>query len=227
MTAPDSGRPSAARFHRVEDATQARLLVDPTALRYFRPFLARDASIAEVARETGLNPDALRYRVGTFLRAGLLTVVRERPRAGRPIKIYRSRHDAYLIPYARTPHASLEEAFAATYDGTIRRIARAQARRFEKLGWDGQRLYRDAGGETWLEGAPEVGRGADPTDPERPLGYDFAIDVRLTDAEARALQDGLLALLGRYRSHAARDRQDGAGHRYLVMAAFVPVGDEG
>lgn len=198
------------------------MLADPAVLRYFRPFLARDMTVGAAAAEVGCPPDTMLYRVRTFLRAGLLRVVRSQPRAGRPIKVYRSSHDAYLIPFARTPHASLEEAFTAAYADIYRRIARAQARRFARFSWEGNRLFRDGNGETWLEGASDAERTFDLDDPDRPAGFDFALDVDLTRAEADALQAELVALLRRYGGYAPGTARPGTD-RHLLSVAFVPV----
>lgn len=219
-----SGRPAADAFHRVEDDAQARMLADPGVLRYFRPFLARETTVGDAAADVDCPPATMLYRVRTFVRAGLLRVVRERPRAGRPIKVYRSAHDAYLVPFARTPHASLEEAFTAVYADTYRRIARAQARRFARSGWAGYRLFRDGDGETWFEGAPDADRTFDPNDPDLPPGFDFTLDLTLPRAEAHALQSQLVSLLEHYRGHAT-DEARGHGDRYLFTVALVPVED--
>ena len=50
----------------------------------------------------GCSLNTMLYRIKTLLlRAGLLEVVREEPRKGRAVKIYRSVHDAYFIPFQR------------------------------------------------------------------------------------------------------------------------------
>lgn len=58
---------------------------------------------------------ALRYRVGTFLRAGLLRIARKRPRAGRAIKIYRPVHGQRSGDRSRARYLLLT-AFAGLQD---------------------------------------------------------------------------------------------------------------
>jgi hypothetical protein len=215
-----SGRPPLASFHRVSDETQAHLLMDPTVARFFRPFLARNATVGEAATEAGCSPSTMLYRVRTFVRAGLLRVVEERPRAGRPIKVYRSAHDAYLIPYALTPFATLEEAFYASYASTARAIARSMARQAAGRSWDGYRLFRNTYGDTWLEGAPDATQAPRLDDPQRGIAFDFTLDAHLTPDEARALQTELHAYLTRYAPYGSPDARPGT-KPYLFSVVFV------
>ena len=102
------GHSGEVRIQRVEDADQARLLTDSEAQMIFRPFLARELTASQAASETGRDLNAVLYRLRQFVAAGLVKVVREIKRAGRPIKVYRSTADAYFVPYEFTPFASLE-----------------------------------------------------------------------------------------------------------------------
>lgn len=202
--------------------------MDMEVRRYFDPFLAREKTVTEAAEEVGCDPSVMLYRVGRFVRAGLLRVVDERKRAGRAIKVYRSSHDAFLVPYAATSFATLEEAFAAGYEANARRFARLVARQFRQRRWDGYRLYRKGTGETWFEGAPDEDRMIDMTDPERPPGLDYIIDVPLTEAEARELQSILLDILERFGPiEERRERADDEEHRsYMLSVGFVRVEGE-
>lgn len=217
------GRPLPSAFHRVEDERQARLLLDAKSQTFFRPFLARDRTVGEAAVEVGCEPSVMLYRVGTFLRAGLLRVVREEPRAGRALKVYRSSHDAYLVPYERTPFATLEEAFYATYEGSARRLATAMATRFRARGWHGYRLYRNAFDQAWLEGAPDAARSTDLgdlDDRDSRDGMDFALDLHLTPAQAEALRQEVASMLRRYRE-LEPERGEPEERPYLLSVAYV------
>lgn len=229
MKEPDSGSVQPGAFHRVDDAAQARMLMDMEVRRYFEPFLAREKTVTEAAEEVGCDPSVMLYRVGRFVRAGLLRVVAERKRAGRAVKVYRSSHDAYLVPYAATAFATLEEAFAAAYEANARRFARLVARQFRQLRWDGYRLYRRPTGETWFEGAPDEDRMIDMADPERPPGLDYIIDVPLTEAEAREVQAILLDVLKRYGpAEERRERADDKEHTaYMLSVGFVRAEGDG
>lgn len=232
----DSGSAASVAFHRIDDPRQAGMLMDPDVRRYFEPFVARAVSVTGAAAEVGCEPSKMLYRVGTFVRAGLLRVVGERKRAGRPVKLYRSSHDAYLIPYALTAYATLEEAFAAGYQANARRFAHLVAQQFRGQRWDGYRLHRHASGETWFAGAPDETKESRLDDPDRPPGLDYAVDVVLTEAEAREVQDLLLEILRRYplrEAHGAdedgpRARETEGRRAYMLSVAFARVvGDDG
>lgn len=201
MKDADSGRPPADAFHVVDDPRQARLLTDDDVLRFFRPFLARDASASDAAAEAEVSLDRMLYRIRTFVDAGLLRVVRRRPRAGRPIKIYRSSHDAYLVPYAATPFATLQELLRQRFEATAHHLADLLAAHetARDRPWDGFRLYRGDDGETWVVGS-DVALG-------EAEAVDLAVTLHLREDDARALRHALVDLFHTYarRSHAATE----------------------
>ncbi|CAA9325373.1 MAG: hypothetical protein AVDCRST_MAG61-2566, partial [uncultured Friedmanniella sp.] len=93
----------------VSDQTQARFLTDPAKKTFFVPFLARERRVAEAAAEVGCSINRMLYQVRTLLGSGLLEVVREERRAGRAVRVYRSVHDAYFVPFSATPYDTLEQ----------------------------------------------------------------------------------------------------------------------
>lgn len=201
MKDANSGRSPADAFHVVDDPRQARLLTDDDVLRFFRPFLARDASASEAAAEVGVSLDRMLYRIRTFLDAGLLRVVRHRPRAGRAVKIYRSRHDAYFVPYAATPFATLQELLRQHFEATAHHLADALAAHevARDRPWDGYRLYRTEDGETWVVGSDVA---LDETE-----AVDLVTTLHLREDDARALRHALVDLFRAY----ARRSHDGTG----------------
>jgi len=199
MAVADSSR----SFHTVTDPEQARLLTDGKIQAYFRPFLARDATASEAAAEIRVDLNAVLYRVKTFLAAGLLRVVREVPRHGRPIKVYRSVHEAYFIPYEVTPFATLEERLWQQLSLEARQRAKLQAKRMSESGWSGQRLYRNDLGETWSDSARSPDSGLNWLAQDRPAYIDFWTDVKLTGVEAREIQQQLFELLKRVEGRGA------------------------
>lgn len=208
-----------AGFFTVTDPEQARLLTDAASQRLFRPFLARDRTASEAAREAGTDLNAVLYRVRQFLRAGLLTVVREVKRPGRPVKVYRSTRDAYFVPYELTPFASLEERMLAQLRPHLEQRVRVQAQRLREHGWSGQLLYRDEHGETWIESAGDPAARLDWLDPRRGIGIDYVVDLALTAAEATELQRLLYAALERFeRGGSGREGTRG----YVLSVALYP-----
>ncbi|NLG08437.1 MAG: helix-turn-helix domain-containing protein [Deinococcales bacterium] len=226
MEGPDPGRPRAdADAFTVADPEQARLLSDPRFQAAMRPFLAREASASAAAAELGLDLNAMLYRIRLLLAAGLLRVVREEKRQGRPIKVYRSVHDAYFVPYEATPFADLEERLWQQQLPELRELVRLQARLLRQGGRHGQRLFRDASGETWVQSAAAGDERIDWLDPSQPAALDFWTDLALDEAESREVQRRLYELLRTY----SLDRRQGAGQglagrkRYRLNVAFVPL----
>jgi hypothetical protein len=138
----------------VRDSKQARLLSDPASFKYFEPFVARERSVKAAADELGCNLDTMLYRVKKFLEVGLLEVTRLEQRAGRPIRHYRSVADAFFVPFEVTPYAELEERLETHMQAQLSLLVKGIARSLRERRWSGQRIYRNAAGEVWREGAP-------------------------------------------------------------------------
>jgi hypothetical protein len=180
----------------VTDPEQARILTSPASVQLFLPFLARERTVNEVAKETGRELNAVLYRVRTYLSAGLLEVVREIKRPGRAVKVYRSVHDAYYVPYEVTPFATLEERMIEQTLPAIEERVRAQARALLRSGRWGQSLYRDETGEVWTSSSAGAAGGDGWHDPRG--GIDFWTEVWLSSAEAEELRSTLYEALERF-----------------------------
>lgn len=222
-------RPGGGAFV-VRDPEQARLLSDPRGLRYFEPFLARTRSVSQAADEVGCALDTMYYRVRTFVDAGLLEVVEERPRAGRPIKLYRSVADEFVIPFEVTPFAELEDRLRTLNRQHEDLIARTMARLLREGGMEGRRLYRGADGDVNAESAGEGMPRVDWDRPEtlvypgRALAENLSVELDLSDDEARALLLELYRLLlrGPGVKHAAAP-PGGGREPYLVRFTLLPL----
>lgn len=208
--------PPGVSFFTVTDPEQARLLTDPACQRVFRAFLARDATATEAVRDTGADMNAVLYRVRQLQRAGLLKVVREVKRPGRPIKVYRSSHDAYFVPYELTPFASLEERLLAQLRPHMETRARVMAQRLRQHGWYGQVFFRDREGETWTASAAEPAARLDWLDASLGLGIDYVVELELTDEEAADLQTLLYQALERYQRGQGSGRPGAKGYTLEV-----------
>jgi hypothetical protein len=79
MKSPNSGREARVE---VRSAEQAKLLSSPESLRFFEPFVARDCTVSQAAKEVKCRVDTMLYRVNLFLKAGLLKVVKTQARRG-------------------------------------------------------------------------------------------------------------------------------------------------
>ena len=205
-------------LHLVRDVQQARLLSDDKSWMYFEPFLAREMSVSAAAKEVGCSLHTMLYRVRVFLKADLLRVTREEARAGRPIKHYRSLHDAYFIPLDLIPYAALEERLKAQVVPNIELLTQAWAHFLRGLGQYGRRLYRDAEGFTRSDSGGEERPFFDHANPKVSAAFDFFLELQLPQEEAKRLQLELLNLYQRYLPY----REKSGNEAYLFQSALVP-----
>lgn len=219
MTDAHSGSPPASAFRVVDDPLQAKLLSDPETLRFFDPFLARERRVAPVARELGERIDTVLYRVRRLRAAGLLRVVREEARAGRPVKVYRSSADAYFVPFAATPYAELRERLAEEAHPQWERAAAGLARLLVRHDSEGRRIYRADDGRVWRDAAAAPGRRLDPDDPRLPAAEWLMDDLRLGRADAREMLHRLREL---WREMRGRQPPPGEGEVYQTMFLLLP-----
>lgn len=205
-------------WYTVTDIGQARLLTEPQSRFFFEPFLAQDRTISAAAREIECAVDALFYRVQKFVDAGLLVVTRVEPRAGKPIKHYRSNADAYYIPFDLTPFATLEEHLAGQMLDDNRTIVQSMANLLRKMGLEGRRLYRNSEGEVWSDAASDSHTPFQIGAENIAVAYDFSIRLSLDWEEAVELQQELHALYERYIQRASE-----SGKQYIWRVALVPT----
>jgi len=83
---------------RIEAPDQVAVFLDAKRRRILLSFMGRERSLTEAAAALAMPLNGLAYHVGRLLRFGLLSVVREQKRAGRPIRFYRAAADSFLIP---------------------------------------------------------------------------------------------------------------------------------
>ncbi len=205
-------------FFTVTDPKQAVLLTDATSKAFFKPFLARECSVSQAAAEVGCQLNTMLYRVKTFIRAGLLTVVREEKRIGRPIKVYRSVYDAYLIPDGVTPYADLEERLMRQIQPFWETLMRSLARAYRERGWGGQTLHRTNEGVVTTSLAIKEDGLTDFWSVEPPYEVYSDTGLYLKPEKAEAEAHKLLELL----KDASQNITYEGGRRYILQVAFVP-----
>ena len=208
--------PNSDSFFTVTEGEQARLLTEPVSKEFFKPFLARERSASEAATIMQCSLNTMLYRIKTLLRAGLLGVVREEPRKGRAVKIYRSVHDAYFIPFSVTPYATLEERLevqaAPIFSGLIRSYA-AALKKNERYG---HHIFIGEGGGVWTSDLlPKLTPAGLPN-----IFTD--IYIKLRDEDAHALGEELRELLERALRLDKEAQNDPEARTYLNMVALLP-----
>jgi hypothetical protein len=93
----------------VRTSRQARLLLDETCQEVLGPLMAASLSASEVARATQRPLKAVHHRLMRLLAADLIVVVGQRPRGGRPVKVYGAAAPRYRVPFDLTDAATLDE----------------------------------------------------------------------------------------------------------------------
>lgn len=228
MKQANSGREK-ARVE-IKDAEQARLLSDPESFRYFSPFLARDCTVSQAAKELGCNVDTMLYRVKTFVEAGLLKIVETENRRGRPIKVYRSSADAYFVPFAVTPFDDVEAAIKTHHQKSSDIIAHHLARVVRHSGRDGRHIFRDHRGEvSWVSGADaddavlnlddlsELARNIYAGD--RIIGESASDELELSDDDAKEFMLEFYRLWRGYKNKEVSKKTK----KYFLQFSFVPI----
>ena len=196
------------------DPQASRLILDPDEFHFFEPFLARELTISEAAATLGCRPNSLLARVRRMVACGLLEIVREVPRAGRAIKVYRSVAEVFFVPLSRSP--------VAEYGVWARSRARllqtgVQYAQSQPTRVGGDRIYRDGHGVVNHTAAVSLTENHDPLRLDEPAVYTASHDAMyLGFEEAKQFQRDLHALMGRYKTI-------GGGQRYLVWLNLVPL----
>jgi len=220
MTHPVSGRAAdLGGAHRVDDPEAAKLLVDEAFRTVLGAFIECERSVGEAAEELRLGLDATLYRVRRMHRAGLLVHSGTRPRAGRPVKLYRAAHDAFFVPFEALPYADLEETFLELHLAHARVMAKAAARALRDSAWSGYRIERGDDGQLWMRGGRADGTTyAGAADAAGPA--DAMVELRLAPDDAERLNREFVALIERY---VALDRSDEGPANRMVTFASVPL----
>lgn len=215
MTVPNSDSPLS-----VTTRAAAEALADPKTQRFMEPFMARERSVGQAAKVLGLPTNSLLYRVKKLTALGLLRVVREQARAGRPVKFYRASADSFFVPLALTRAETLEALFLKLDDPMqelfYRNAVRSLTHAPTNLGF----VYgRDDAGVVKTRLAAGPGELFDPLKPETPafLPY-WSPELWLDPADAKALVREMIGLTRRYGGRNGKQR-------HILHLAIAPVVD--
>lgn len=177
----------------------AAVFTQSPARRVLLQFAQQPRSVAEVAASVGMDLKQLHHSVTRLCRLGLLAVVEERSRAGRPVKYYQCTGSSYFIPSAVAPRP-FSRGLAQELQAAIERDAAATI--------EGMTFSLDAEGR--VTGHPIAKRGGPPP----PLN-NWRI-LRMSAAQARQLKLALTEVLDRFQREA-----DNRGEVYLVHAGMA------
>jgi hypothetical protein len=212
----------------IKDTEQARLLTNPESFRFFEPFLARDCTVSQAAKELDCKVDTMLYRVKTFIKTGLLNVVKTKSRRGRSIKVYRSSADEYYIPFEITPFEDVEAFFRQARKANEQILLPRFAKIIRQIGREGRKIYRDEKGEVWSSSAGSVDDmffGFEDVEKleqllrqRRQIAENSNDILWLTEEEARAFVIELYKAWGKYKRGDKSKRKP-----YFFEFAFVPM----
>ncbi|MET3808157.1 hypothetical protein ABIB25_005186 [Nakamurella sp. UYEF19] len=182
---------------------------------FLSPFLARDRRVSDAAAELGCSINRMLYQVRTLLAAGLLHIAHEEPRAGRTIKVYRSVHDAYFVPFGSTPYDTLEQRVTVQGDPIWAGLIAAYADALRRSDRHGHLIRRVDGAVTTTDQLPD-------TTPNGQALFWSDSTLMIRDADARQLGEEVRQWYERAQMMGASARHDSTARRYLCLAAFLP-----
>jgi predicted transcriptional regulator len=147
------------RVYPVESAEAADILINPANLKLLEPFWGRECSVTEAAKVLGVKANTLLKQVRRLFASGLLEVSCEKPRRGRPVKLYRTVAEHFFVPYSSSTSSNLTEAMAhkeAYWEDRFRSnlVTVLDA---DLDGW-GLEIFRNAAGHLTTLPVPEVGQ---------------------------------------------------------------------
>ena len=198
-----------------------RALSDPHTRLYFEPFLRGSQTVSEVALELNQSVNAVLMRVRRFVRLGLLEVVHQKARAGRPIKHYQVTTHGFFIPFSsttfETPEAWLEAEFRSKDRALSQAVMRSGLEWGQKQGQPefGKRLYLEGDGRMRSDFGFSPDVGARLLEPEAPALMQSFVTLNLPFEAAKRLQAELEALVKRY----ALEEAGGDGYALRVTLA--------
>ena len=205
----------------------AHALTGFKTVQLLEPFMKRELSLSGAAEELRVKLPTLLYHVKKFLAFGLLELIRTEPRAGRPIKYYRSTARTFFVPYQLTSSDTLAQLLAELTAPTEKQFHREAARTLQTLDPDwglNISVHSDEGVTYAL--APQtanyvpevVGRMLEPDNPALLVNDGtFELDFET----AKALQQELADLFSRY-----KQKQKPGGQHYAYRLGLTPLIDD-
>jgi len=217
---------STHREREVVNVKAAELLTDWRQRRFLEAFVPGPRSMSEAAERLGVKLNALHYRVKQLLDLGLLEVKGSVGRKGRAVKLYGPTAEAFLVPFAATPHATMVDMIrrlGALDDFLTHAVATLTA---QDERW-GVLVAADASEEGSFtvtltpldaQGVPAPRPRGALLAPSTPAVWSGEMRLRLDFETAKALQRELAGLAARFEG-----RQRAGGQPYFVVLGMTPV----
>ena len=206
--------------HEVKDERAAALLLDSETVNLLSPFIGAKKSVKEVSDEMGIKLANYYFYVKQFERTGLIKVVEEVARAGRPIKRYQAVADEFFIPHTLRPlleHYGKDEL--SLHKTMWQAILQAWTTSSESVDTWGLRFYKHPELGLSVMGARSSGEPWDLLT-EGPVILPYWRKLKLSQEKARAMQLELHNLLERY------TQEQDEGDPYLIRLAMAPLSEQ-
>lgn len=200
-------------MHKISKTSTAALLLDPAKASYLERLMQREWSIAALSADLAHDLSSVHYHVGQLVKHDLVSVIRTEKRAGRSVKHYRASAPSFFVPFTLTDFETLHAFWRAilepSHSAFVARLVRVAERRATNPADWGLVIECDVEAGFHLRSEPRPTFA--PSDPVSWLSED---DLKLTHAQARALQLELRAVIAKYQ------RLSGP-HGYTVRAGLV------
>lgn len=202
----------------LDEPKAALALTDLSQLPLLAMFLRGEATVSQAAERLGTDLDEVYYRVRKLERFGILEVVSQEKRKGRPIKHYRATARAFFAPFAVLPHETFERALVESWRVFEERRAAGAARAlmasFDDLHRWGFRVnVTEEAAVMAVWGPRDPGPDWDDTtlmlDADRPAVYGRNTSFLLSRDEAKTLQRELNELATRWMLRSRENRAGG------------------
>ncbi|GGJ32187.1 hypothetical protein [Deinococcus roseus] len=196
------------------DPEAAQFMLDSRNLQYLRPYVHEECSIQQAAQNLGISVGKMSYWTHKLLDRGLLVLIREVKRAGKPVRYYRATAEEFVAPISILPEFSdveLVKAHAVWWWTTfMEEVARAGRRAYPE--WQ----LRVTGTDLLHRLEPALQEGLSVNEKEYPVNDWFHAD--LTPEQAEACQAELQALMKKY--HAVKN-EDVHTDKYMFHLGMV------
>lgn len=191
------------------DHAAVDLLMSLKATKALSPFLHGEHTLGSAARQARMAASTLAYWVDRLVRAGLVEVCEVRPRAGKPIPVYRATAEEFIIPLDAIPPGAREQFL----HGGRRQAFDSFVRSVESSAEIDRGLYvrRDPGGGV------AIGFDEPVPAPETPVAEWWGT-AHLTPADAAELRRRIDALVEEFGS---RPKAKGT-RRYAMVMGIAP-----
>ncbi len=188
-----------SRLHRVRSVAAARFLSEPRAHFLLMAFVPLPRTVGEVANALDMPTLAAWRLTRRAVELGLLKIVAEQPRQGRPLKLYQAVAEGFLIPDELMPRMPGD----LLTDELRQRIGQ------EMVAHGSSHVIKaDSDGKPLLAPLPGEDGGE--------LPYEAWRILRLNRADAAQLRKDIATLLNSY-----EERETPGAREWLIHAAMV------